>query len=241
MIINLQLQRFRFGDEEIELYFNPENCFTPNQVTEEINKVVRVQPNDHVYEIGAGVGPLSVLLGKRLLNGGKVYSVEIVEEQCEIARENIKMHGLEDKVEVFHGNLFEPLNGNVNIIISDVSGMNDVGAELGWYPRNVPRGGDDGCDYIIPFLEQAGRYLDAGDPLARVYFPVVVNFSDRNQILRKANEHFGSLWRLSSRRIPLKREQLEVIDNSEYPVFEPIERKGSRGFWTVEVYEARRS
>ena len=117
--------------------------------------------------------------------------------------------------------------------------MNDVGIELGWYPENVPRGGDDGTENIVLFLREAKYFLDGNKGNSRVYFPIVVNFSDGKKILETARKNYSRLEKITERNIPLKQEQLAVIDKSEHRIFEPIERRGSRGFWKVEVYMAK--
>lgn len=238
----IEKQQFRMGNATaLELFVAPGRIFQPNQTSETIYTSVEVYDGDVGIEIGAGIGPGTILLAQRQLK--RLYTVEIVPEQCNLQIRNLKFHNLSEKVSVLQGSLFEPIRDlypdlKADFIVSDVSGMNDIGVELGWYPSNIPRGGEDGAENIIPFLEQAKHFLNTRNERARVYFPVVVNFSDGKKIIDKARENYSTLEKITERRIPLKQEQLTVIENSKHVIFEPIERKGSRGLWKVEVYRA---
>lgn len=234
-------QQFRMGGATaLELFVVPGRIFQPNQTSEIVYTSVEVHEGDIGIEIGAGIGPGTILLARKLKH---LYTVEIVPEQCNLQIRNLKFHNLSEKVSVLQGSLFDPIRKlypevKADFIVSDVSGMNDIGVELGWYPSNIPRGGEDGTNNIVPFLEQAKQYLNTKNERAMVYFPVVVNFSDGKKIIDKARENYSSLEKIAERKIPLKQEQLEIIENSNHRTFEPIERKGSRGLWKVEVYRA---
>ena len=236
----IEKQQFRIGNATtLELFVAPGRIFQPNQTSEAVYTSVEVYEGDIGIEIGAGIGPGTILLAQRKI--GYLYTVEIIPEQCGIQKLNLELHGLREKVSVLQGSLFEPIKRlypevKADFIVSDVSGMNDVGVELGWYPPNIPRGGEDGAENIIPFLEQAKHFLNTRNERARVYFPIVVNFSDGKKIIDKARENYSTLEKIAERRIPLKQEQLTIIENSKHAIFEPIERKGSRGLWKVEIY-----
>lgn len=234
-------QKYRMGDQLLDLYVVSGEIFHPNQTSETVYTSVDVYEGDIGIEIGSGIGPGTVFLAQKPLS--HLYSVEIVPMQIDLQKRNIESYGLSDKVSVLQGSLFEPIRNlnpriRADFIVSDVSGMNDVGVELGWYPPCVPRGGEDGTENIIPFLEQAEDLLNLRNEKAKVYFPIVVNFSDGNKILDKARENYSKLEKINEKRIPLRQEQLDVISNSAHPLFEPIDRKGSRGFWKVEIYRA---
>ncbi|MBI2631505.1 hypothetical protein HYW75_00695 [Candidatus Pacearchaeota archaeon] len=237
----LLMEKYRFGGEVIDLITIPGKTFPPNQTTETVYGSVEVNDGDVGIEIGAGIGVGSIILGRRPLK--HLYTVEILQLQCDLQARNLKAHGLDQKVSVLQGSLFDPIRYEfpdlkVDFVVSDVSGMNDIGVELGWYPENVPRGGEDGTENIIPFLRDAKHFLYQRNSNARIYFPIVVNFSDGKKIINIARENYSSLEKIADRNIPLKQEQLVIIDKSKHKVYEPIERKGSRGFWKVEVYRA---
>ncbi len=235
-------QQFRFDDKTLDLHILPKRTFLPNQTTETIYKAIKINPNETGIELGSGIGPLSILIASQPIT--HLYTIEIIQEQCELARKNVLKYGLEKRITILQGFLFEPLLNNfpeikANFIVSDVSGMTNIGYELGWYPKNIPAGGTDGTELIIPLIIQAPYFLDQKNPSSRLYFPVVTNFSDSNKILEAAKKTFNKLEEKASRKIPLKAEQLAIVENSTYRPFAPIERKGTRGYWEIKVYEAR--
>lgn len=220
--------------------------FKPNQVTNTIAKNAKINPGDRVFEIGAGIGGLTILLVKYHPQLERIYSVEIVSQQVEAARENIKKENLENKVVILQGSLFEPIKEyspqlKANVIVGDCSGMTTLGQELGWYPPQteaeggIPLGGDDGTSRVIPFLEQSPTYLL---PQGRTYFPVSPNFSDKKKILDVARSLYKNVELAEERKMPLTEKYIKIIDNSKSKKFCPIEKRGSRGHWTLEVYEA---
>jgi SAM-dependent methyltransferase len=228
--------------------FVPSNLpyFKPNQVTNSIAKAADINPNDGVFEIGAGIGGLTLLLARYHSQFAHMYTVEIVPQQVEAANANMRRHGLENRVSVLQGSLFDPIEEQfpdlrADVIIGDCSGMTTIGQELGWYPPEteekggIPSGGDDGTSRVIPFLERSPQY---GTPKIRTYFPVAPNFSDAEKIKKVAQSTYKNISLVDKRKIPLTQENLDIIDKSKTKFFKPIERKGSRGIWTLEIYLA---
>lgn len=242
-------KEFTIAGQKMELFFRPEKTFMPNPTTNAIYGSVQINPGEFGIEIGAGAGPGSILMGKNP-QLGRLYAVEFVPEQFELLQRNVALHSLESKVFPLNGSIFEPIkqaNVKADFIVSDVSGMNEVGVDLRWYPPNVPRGGLDGTDNIVPLLKEARNYLNLENPNARVYFPIVVQFSDKHKILNAAAEGFETVRELTeySRDIPLMASQLAIIDtwtakSPENKLYAEIPRRGSRGNWRLEVYEASR-
>ncbi len=242
MEYGLLKEKFKLGGEVIDLFIKSGEIFLPNQTTETVYGAVEVNEGEIGIEIGAGIGAGSIILARKPLK--HLYTVEILPEQCDLQVRNYELHGVANRVTVLQGNLFGPIRNlypelRADFVVSDVSGMNDVGVELGWYPENVPRGGEDGTENVVPFLREAKYFLERNRGNSKVYFPIVVNFSDGNKIINVARENYSTLEKIADRNIPLKQEQLAFIDKSEHRIFEPIERRGSRGFWKVEVYRAK--
>lgn len=234
-------QEFKFLKVEnipLRMYVS-NNLFVPNKTTQTIAEAVQVNAGETGIELGAGTGPLTVLIASRPI--AHLYSVERVKEQYLLAKRNVEKYDLSTKVTLYEGNIFDPIEENhpgikVDFIVSDISGMaEEPGRSLGWYPPSIPTGGVDGTDKIIPLIEQATNYLKEN---GRLYFPVVVNFSDAGKILRTAEEKFSSLEKLATTKIPLTGELLSIVDNLKSGLYKPIERQGSRGFWHLEVYKA---
>jgi methylase of polypeptide subunit release factors len=234
-------QEFKFLKvENIPLkLFVSNNLFIPNKTTQTIADAVQVNTGETGIELGAGTGPLTVLIASRPI--AHLYSVEKVREQYLLAKRNVEKYDLANKVTLYEGNIFDPIEENhsglkVDFIVSDISGMaEEPGRALGWYPPSIPTGGDDGTNKIIPLIEQATSYLKEN---GRLYFPVVANFSDADKILRTAEDKFASLEKLATANIPLTGELLSIVDNLKSGLYKQINRQGSRGFWQLDVYKA---
>ena len=165
----------------------------------------------------------------------------------ELLAKNVKFHGLEDKIAPQYGRFFSPMGDQrVDFIVSDISGMNGVGVPLGWYPSNIPLGGTDGADNAVYVAQEAPRYLNQENSNARLYFPIVVQFSDGDRIQKAAQKHFSQVKKVAEKDIPLMEEQLKIIERwvAEDPAnnrtFAPFKERGAtRKLWTLEVYEAK--
>jgi len=151
-----ETKTFNLREHEIELEVSPDYLFMPNATTVLFSRCVQINPNDLVFDIGSGLAPLAIWAAK--MPSSKVYGVEIVPEQCELARRNVESHNLEEKIEIFEGSFFNPIPHGLkaDVIIADVSGISEGPARaLGWYPSEIPTGGYDGTGVIIPLLKQA--------------------------------------------------------------------------------------
>lgn len=215
------------------------HLFMPNQTTAAIADAVTLHDGEEGIEIGAGVGPLTIMLASQPIK--HLYTIELVQEQWELAQRNIQKYNLQGKVTSYHGSIFDPIaqhhpNLKVDFIVSDISGMAEEPArKLGWYPPLIPTGGADGTQQIIPLIEQAPNYLK---PQGRLYFPVVINFSDSDAIKRTAQEKFQELELVNHISMPLTKEMVSTIESMCSGIYADIERKGSRGYWHLEVWEA---
>jgi len=241
-----ELKEFRIGKgQALKLWIseNDADFFVPNDVSGFLADQAIVNPNDVVIELGSGICPISILLAKKQPELRQIYSVEIVQEQVDLAVKNIDKYQLSTKITPLVGDLFSPFEQGfegikADVILDDCSGLSPVAAELGWYPKGgkIPQGGSDGTQVTIPFLKKAGEYLaNSGS----VYFPTTPNFSDEKKIIEVARENFSSLEVVLEKNIPLTEQQTELIlTTSECNIFEPIIRKGTRGFWTAKIWKA---
>ena len=241
---DFELKPFRLGNKILELYVTKDQenlpCFVPNTVTAAIAENVPVDPGEIIVEAGAGIGPITILMAQKEPLFQHIYTTEIKHHQVEAAIRNMEHYGLQNKVTVFQGDVLEPirLNRFINptMIIGDCSALTDIGIELGWYPKQgIPLGGDDGTEVVIRFLRQASEYQ------CPTYFAIAQNFSDGKKILDLAENCFGRgvTRHLNRVRIPLTRDQINTIDKTKTTIYEPIERKGTRGFWALDIYESR--
>jgi 16S rRNA (guanine1207-N2)-methyltransferase len=72
-------------------------------------ETMRIEPTDHVLDLGCGYGPLG-LVAAALAPAGQAVLVDINARAVELARENARRHGL-DNVEVLQGDMCAPVAG----------------------------------------------------------------------------------------------------------------------------------
>jgi hypothetical protein len=243
----LEKKNFRIGKgQSLDMWIskNESDFFSPNDVTGFLADQADIKPNDVVFELGSGISPISILLAKKQPELKQIYCVEIVPEQINLAIQNIEKYQLSNKITPLQGDLFSPIENQfpelkANVILDDCSGLSPIAAELGWYPKGnkIPQGGADGTAITIPFLQNARHYLAE---FGSVYFPTTPNFSDEQKIIDAAQKCFGSLEVILEKKIPLTKQQTEqIMKTSESNIFEPILRKGTRGFWVAKIWRAR--
>lgn len=237
----------RVTDPPLELEVS-DTAFRPNPTTVRFGRALRVPPGAVVFDIGTGVGPLAIKAA--MLGAARVLAVDPVGEHCDLARRNVARHGLRDLVTILQGLLFEPLEADPSLrglradaIIGDVSGIADpIAHALGWYPDQVPAGGEDGTGPIRDLLAQAGRWLAPGGTL---YFPIATDLSDGDRILAAAGHYFESVVNSFDRpyiEFPLTDAEVGAIDRAYasrggLPPFVRIQQ-GRRPFWRGQILAA---
>ncbi len=77
-----------------------------------------VKPGDLVYDIGCGSGILSIVAAK--LGAKKVIGVDLDPVCVRVSSENIKINNVEDIVDIKRGDLLEVIEGNANVIVSNI-------------------------------------------------------------------------------------------------------------------------
>src|SRR5258708_4845665 len=105
-------QEFKFLKlENIPLkLFVSNKLFVPNKTTQTIADAVQVNADETGIELGAGTGPLTVLIASRPI--AHLYSVEKVKEQYDLAKRNVEKYDLSNKVTLYKGNIFDPIKEN---------------------------------------------------------------------------------------------------------------------------------
>jgi release factor glutamine methyltransferase len=121
-----------------------------------------------VVDLCTGSGCVAVSIASEH-SGSRVWAVELGEVAFRTSCRNTLHAGVEDRVQVVHGDLFDPLPaellGNVDFIVSNPpyipsSDLPDLPSEvLGFEPREALDGGPDGLDVFRRIADQAGRWL----------------------------------------------------------------------------------
>lgn len=69
-----------------------------------------IKRNWKVLDLGSGIGVVGIAVAKKY--GCEVFMTEINRRAYELSKENVLINGLKDKVKVFQGDMFEPLDSS---------------------------------------------------------------------------------------------------------------------------------
>jgi methylase of polypeptide subunit release factors len=209
--------------------------FRPSTISSLLADSLNFKPGSVVVDVGCGSGILSIIAAK--LGAAKVYGVDAAEETVEIATANAAAHGVADRVEFAQGDMFEPLDPDLeaDVVIGDVSGIPDVIATVsGWFPSGLA-GGPTGAELPMRMIEESKRLLKKG---GRLFLPTG-SLQDETSILERAKSVFGSMRQLTERNIPLPTALAEdpaVLTMLKEKVI-ALKQRGSRFQWTARIWE----
>jgi ribosomal protein L3 glutamine methyltransferase len=117
-----------------------------------------------VLDLCTGSGCLAVLAARHFPNA-MIDAIDISKDALAVAARNVSEHALEDRVTLYHGDLFAPLGDKrYDLIISnppyvDAEGMASLPPECRAEPKLAFDGGADGLAVVRRILEEAGRHL----------------------------------------------------------------------------------
>ncbi|MDD3441782.1 MAG: peptide chain release factor N(5)-glutamine methyltransferase [Sulfurimonas denitrificans] len=109
----------------------------------------------NIVEVGVGSGIISIILAKSLPNA-KFIAVDISQAALGVARKNIEKFSLEDRIELRHGSLLEPIKEKIDYLVSNPPYIaDDVSLEsnLSYEPQNALFGGSVGDEIIKKLLD----------------------------------------------------------------------------------------
>ena len=222
----------RFGPMDLMV---GRETFRPSTISSLLADALEFKPGAVVVDVGTGSGILSIIAAK--LGASKVYGVDAAAETVEIATANAERHGVSDRVEFAQGDMFEPLDPDleVDVVIGDVSGIPDEIANVsGWFPSGLS-GGPTGAELPMRMIEESKRLLKKGGSL----FLPTGSLQDESSILERARSVFGSMKQLAERNIPLPSALAEdpaVLGALRDKVI-ALKQRGSRFQWTARVWQ----
>ncbi len=125
---------------------------------------------ESVLDLCTGSGCLAILAARHFANA-EVDAADISKDALAVAARNVSDHGLEGQIELFRGDLFQPLGDKrYDLIISnppyvDEAGMASLPQECRAEPKLAFDGGPDGLDIVRRILDEAGQHLTPGGGL----------------------------------------------------------------------------
>ena len=142
----------------------------PRQETEHLVDAIldlgRVRAGLAVADVGTGSGAIAVAAAVNL-PGCRVYATDVSQAALRVAQANCRIHGVEGRVELRHGDLLDALDGPVDVIASNppyvrTGEIESLGREIGHEPAQALDGGPGGLDVIRRLFEQAPAALNPG-------------------------------------------------------------------------------
>ena len=123
-----------------------------------------------IADVGTGSGAIAVALGRHLPNA-TVYGTDVSRAELRVADENVRRHGLEGRVRLRQGDLFEALDDPVDVVVSNPPYLSDdEAAELPPDVQREPRlalvAGSDGMDVLRGLIVGTRDYVKPGGLLA---------------------------------------------------------------------------
>lgn len=129
---------------------------------------------ESVLDLCTGSGALAILAAEIFPNA-EIHATELSPEAAEVARRNIEEHGLEERVTLYEGDLFEPLpRGRYDLVLANppyvgAEAMKALPPEYLAEPRMALAGGEDGLDLVRKILDLAPDWLnDEGGLLCEI-------------------------------------------------------------------------
>ena len=137
-------------------------------LVEKTIEIARKFPSPIIADIGTGCGNIAISLALNLPRA-KIYAVDISNKALDVARYNCGRHNVGERIQLYEGDLLEPLPEPVDIIIAnlpyvrtaDLPSVNTSGYE----PRLALDGGEDGLDVIRRLCAQVKGKLKPGGSL----------------------------------------------------------------------------
>ena len=153
-----------------------ENVLIPRPETEILTELVgeylRGLNCDVTFsDLGTGSGAIAISILK-FVKSARASAVDISSEALEVANFNATKFHVEDRIELLHGDLFEPLQGKIfNAIVSNppyipTADIETLQSEVKMEPRLALDGGHDGLSFYRRIISSAPRFLADGGLLA---------------------------------------------------------------------------
>lgn len=146
----------------------------------------------HVADICTGSGCLAILAALHFPNS-QVDAVDLSPDALEVARINVDMYGIADRLKLHQGDLMSPvLDQQYDLIISnppyvDAASMNTLPTEYRHEPEMALAGGTDGLDLVHTLLRQAAKTLKPGGWL-------VVEIGHNRSIMETTYPNLPLVW-----------------------------------------------
>lgn len=152
-----------------------ENVLIPRPETEILTELVgeylRGLGREVIFaDLGAGSGAICISILK-FVKSARAIAVDISEEALEVAKFNAAKFYVEDRIKFFCGDLFAPLTGKFDAIVSNppyipTCELETLQAEVQREPLIALDGGEDGLNFYRRIISAAPQFLSENGILA---------------------------------------------------------------------------
>ena len=131
-----------------------------------ILEVAAGRPGIAIADVGTGSGAIAVAAAVNLPHS-RVYATDSWDAALRVAKDNCRVHGVNDRVALHHGDLLEALDAPVDVIASNppyvtTGELAGLAREIAHEPIQALDGGPDGLDVVRRLFEQAPAALRPG-------------------------------------------------------------------------------
>jgi release factor glutamine methyltransferase len=140
--------------------------------------LTKALPAPRILDLCTGSGCIAVAVAVNHKTAD-LTAIDISAEALAMARENVARHGVQDRVQLLQGSLFEPLpeNTRFDVIVSNPPYV--AAGEIATLPPDVRlhephlalSAGPQGLDCLTPLIRSAGQYLTPGGTLIAEFSP----------------------------------------------------------------------
>ncbi len=124
----------------------PETELLVDEVLRHVDKNAPMQ----IVEVGVGSGIVSIMLAKHLPNA-RFIATDISKAALEVARKNIELHSLQERIELRHANLLDGIDEDIDYLVSNPPYIEEgifLESNLSYEPQNALYGGKVGDEII---------------------------------------------------------------------------------------------
>ncbi|WP_200762195.1 peptide chain release factor N(5)-glutamine methyltransferase [Nitrosophilus alvini] len=144
-----------------ETFFIQRGVLIPRPETEllidEVIKNLDAQKETRIAEIGVGSGVISIMLAKKLKNI-KITATDISKEAIQTAELNIKLHKVEERIELIECSMLDSVDENIDVIVSNppyIAKDYKLPKSLRYEPETALFGGQKGDELLGKIIDLA--------------------------------------------------------------------------------------
>ncbi len=150
----------------LSLATRPGRVMTPRRASEQLVRAAldRIGTGSaRVVDVGTGVGAIAVAIADAAPNA-HVFATDTSRCAVTLARANVRRHGLCDRVTVCHGDLLDPVPGEIDLVVANLPYLPAADAEghpdLADEPADAVFASGDGLDPYRRLLASCAERLD---------------------------------------------------------------------------------